>query len=212
MSYKSAIVVAWVRLIKARCETFMCCLQSLFNKGTGSWGVLIATPIMYLLGLCSPTAIRRFVIAVVINSIKRPVDGLWPHILQEVLKRRAPAFTHCNSTPAIAKPITTFGISTTLDHRRPGAILRRFVSDTVVPVAQAFLTTATSGVSTPQIIALCHRLIAAVATANPPDFPAFFRCFSNDGKQSKSVGSKVEFGWHFYPYFNTNPYIWERTA
>lgn len=77
-----------------------------------------------------PAAVPWFVVAVVVNAVKRQLMPSWPHILTEVFEslpawcRSAPSFA--NGNPATA-PIPVFGsvwIRTSLNHICPSVVDR----------------------------------------------------------------------------------------
>ncbi len=77
-----------------------------------------------LFGGRSPTAIVRFVVAVVVDSIKTPPFGTEPHISEEVLERFQPTLANGNPSPAISLKEMSVWVQTTSPHADPTSIRR----------------------------------------------------------------------------------------
>ena len=76
-----------------------------------------------LLQFRRPTTIPRFVVPVVVDTVKGILSAWpWTHIGGEVIERRAPTFTHANTARTVV-PISLMGrLVTTSDHRIPTAV------------------------------------------------------------------------------------------
>jgi len=90
-----------------------------------------------LLTLCRPAAIRRFVVAVIVDAVQRVANRrLRPHVGKEGVKTASPAIAHADTTPAVVRIAARRGGVTAGQCSTPGAIFRRLPSMTPVPVAQ----------------------------------------------------------------------------
>lgn len=52
---------------------------------------------------CSPSAVSRFVVAVVVDAIQRHTARAFAHVRKERCKVSAPPFTHRDATPAVSR-------------------------------------------------------------------------------------------------------------
>ncbi len=118
-----------------------------------------------------PFAIRRFVVAVVVDAVKRMTRGwAWTHIVIERLERLAPTLADSNSSASIARINVPAGILATLFHGFPGVVFRcaiHAVRGVGRPVPLGAVTTAGDDGPSPQQDARDGFFSAAVASANP---------------------------------------------
>lgn len=64
----------------------------------------ISSPVVALLLLSSPPAIRRLIVPVVINSIDAiPRTRPWPHVSQKRLERVPPSLANANTSPTVQR-------------------------------------------------------------------------------------------------------------
>lgn len=130
-----------------------------------------------LLRLRCPTAIRRLVVAVVIDTIQ---GMLWrrlaSHVSQEVLERCAPSLTDRDSAPSVVCPRSSFSIKAATLHVGPRPIFRRLPSVANLSVTQASFssfaqltkeTATTSCRSASQVPRHNRSFFSAVAQADP---------------------------------------------
>lgn len=86
--------------------------------------IIMSIPL--LLRARSPSAIIRFVIAIIVLTINTMFRcRLFTHILEKVFKFE-PALTYSYSTATIATPTISFRISRSLNHPCPRNVFRRF--------------------------------------------------------------------------------------
>ena len=81
----------------------------------------MVSPVSHLLRMSSPSAVARFVVAVVVDAIKRQFIGPVAHIRQEVVEDQ-PALTNNNPATAVIRPGLAPEIETTGLHGLPGSI------------------------------------------------------------------------------------------
>lgn len=91
-----------------------------------------------LLRLRSPTAISRLVVSFVVNSVNC-VQWAWlsPHVIQEMLKRRAPAVANRNAPPTVAFVFMCVWVGASLYHRVPSRIFGSLFLPTATTTALA---------------------------------------------------------------------------
>lgn len=82
-------------------------------------------PISSLFDRCGPAAIRRLVVAVVVDAIDCRAFGSRTHICEEVLEAVNPALADSNPAPAVIRVFLISRIQTSLLKTRPGVVLDR---------------------------------------------------------------------------------------
>lgn len=95
----------------------------------------IASPVFALFLLCCPSAVARFVVSVVVYTIKRMIERwTFAHIREKIIKG-IPSLANGYSSTAIVFPRTKARVATARPHSNPSAMLRalrflmgRFVS------------------------------------------------------------------------------------
>lgn len=87
-----------------------------------------APAIVTLLKKCRPTTVARFVISIVVNSVKCAVRRPESHVKKEGEKRVLPAGANGNATTTIILPITIARIRTSLAHFAPCFIFGRITA------------------------------------------------------------------------------------
>jgi len=75
---------------------------------------------------CSPSAVTRFVIAVVVNTVKRGVFRSLPHISDEVFKRLSPSLADSNSASAIVGVSSGATAQAAANHSVPDSVDNTF--------------------------------------------------------------------------------------
>jgi hypothetical protein len=82
------------------------------------------TAVLHLLNLCCPATIRRFVVAVIVHTVKAVSGtGSQAHIGDERVERCAPALAHRDTSPAVVPIIWMSRLITASDHGVPAVIL-----------------------------------------------------------------------------------------
>ncbi len=126
------------------------------------------TPIVSLFDTCGPTAIRRFVITVVVHAIDRVFRcGAWPHVGVKRFERVNPALTDTKASAAVIGPFKTGIVRTALLHVGPYAKFRR-ARHAVFQIfhAHQFTFQATTRMCACQIRALNEHFRAAITTTS----------------------------------------------
>lgn len=86
---------------------------------------LCVSLIQPLLNERSPSAVRRFVVAVCVDSIQRVIrTRTYAHIAEEIRNRFFPAFADANTTTAVIVEALVLCVVTTINHRGPCEIFR----------------------------------------------------------------------------------------
>lgn len=75
-----------------------------------------------LLFMCRPSAIARFVIAIVVDSLNRQLTWSTPHVSEERSEAVAPAIADLNSARSIVTKLRAFRVVAALNHRVPHMI------------------------------------------------------------------------------------------
>lgn len=102
--------------------------------------IAVVAPVLGLLKSCPPTAITRFVVAVVVRpSVNLKTLWAFSHVAQERLKGVLPAFANRNSTSSVVGEIDNVGITTSLDKRSPFGVGTRQFPASSVPMLKATL-------------------------------------------------------------------------
>jgi hypothetical protein len=90
---------------------------------------LIITLIPTLFLLCSPSAISRFIIPIIINSIKGMILARSAsHVFEKFLIGVVPAFTNFNPSSSIIMEVLVICVGASMLHMRPTGILSSNVS------------------------------------------------------------------------------------
>lgn len=148
----------------------------------------IITSISTLLKPCGPTTIRRLVVSIVINAIKRMVCArTWSHISDEILKC-LPSFAHGYSASAVAKVVRSVRVATSVHHQTPNTIfgcLSLAVTDAAEPLVFNHPAAATRNSPIAQKNALSDVLVSAVAKAYPSR-PSLLRAIRVETEHTKS--------------------------
>ena len=133
----------------------------------------VAPGIVVLLDACSPSAIARLVVPIVVDSIDGEPSGLFAHVGEKVFERIPPAVTDLDPAPAVVLPAFSLVVSTPGDHvtpdvvgRRPGIAVRDLFH-ALFAGAIAPVTAATLGV----IAAQGSSADVAIDTAITPAMP-----------------------------------------
>jgi hypothetical protein len=134
-----------------------------------------ATAIIGLRFACSPLAIVRLIVSIVIEAFKGMARRSYPHVSEEILKR-SPAFTHANTPAAITYECIVSRIATSLSHVNPRFVRWRSAHSMSLGSNRSDFfpeTSAGFGFTTAQRARRGFRHFAAVALANPPRTSAF---------------------------------------
>lgn len=84
--------------------------------------------VQYLLPLCCPSAVARFVIAVIVNTVNRVFRGWFrSHILVKGEKGIAPTVADGNAATSVITVPRIIDVCASLDHASPSAMFRREV-------------------------------------------------------------------------------------
>jgi len=137
---------------------------------------LYFTPILGLLAVGRPSAVFRFVIPVVVDSIQRvsgSVLGHLAHIGKEILERITPAFAHDNSSTAVIVEPRKIFIVASFFCRYPRGVFLGFAAPMVEAVSiifESFIPKAPTafGVARPKLIDACNYFFPATALSNAP--------------------------------------------
>lgn len=156
---------------------------------------MVFTPLSGLFDTSRPSTIVRRVWAIVVDAINA-VDWRWSssHVSQECLKGIQPAVTDANTPRSVSVITVAVGIAAALLNVRPRRIFRglsvlaRF---SVLKVTPSTVTTASSGVSTSQDMAIHYFGLAAIAEAIPVRAFAFPIRDRHDKYFSEAMSSHV---------------------
>lgn len=135
------------------------------------------TPILCLLFWICPTAISRFIIAIVVDAIQGCSWWSRTHVRQECFKR-IPAITNLNSSSAVIFVSIVPGIQASVSHGRPGSPFSRFtfaMAHGFSSFTGGFISQATtaSGFTSTKFIAIDMLEVQAFALAKPINRPVF---------------------------------------
>src|SRR6185369_5762592 len=140
-------------------------------------------------GSFCPSAIRRLIVAVVVNAVNRVFRGrTQPHVAQEILKQH-PSLANGDASSTVVFVSNKFGVGATSTHAHPREMLRAIsepVPSSIVADPFSLPATARFGLACPEQCAYDVPRIPAFATAQPCCFTADVWCSSGDNKPSKS--------------------------
>jgi len=90
----------------------------------------ICSGVKRLLAFCSPSAISRFVRAIVINPVNRHAGRPITHVGIKGFERIAPFIANVNASASVVLPIWSIRIGASLDHVSPSVVhgLKPFIS------------------------------------------------------------------------------------
>jgi hypothetical protein len=130
--------------------------------------------VLILLRVCCPSAIARFVVAIVVDPVERETGRFFGHIGEKVFKTISPSITHDNAATSVIFVIKRVFIVATSFHIRPrlkraAPLSTNCVTMFEVYVARYFNQKAStrSGIATPQI-ACADTYFSAAGTATFP--------------------------------------------
>lgn len=168
--------------------------QSRAGKGNASGRARVVR----LFDLRGPSAIARLVVTVWIDSFNRVFFRCGrPHVVQEALKRRAPALAHRNATTAVGGVTGLLGVIAACLHRAPtpvsasayGTMLRGpFRAPFIMKTAATTCEAATKRL-TADVVAS-----AAVTLAVPRHATASISCASDDHQSAKPLAGHIDEG------------------
>lgn len=149
-----------------------------------------------LLGLAiNPTAIARFVVALIVDAVNRVLGaGAWPHVGHEQGERTAPAIAHGNPTSAVILELVRVGVITPRQHRSPHAMLQRLAAAVGCHALSGKLTlkTTTRRCVPGGKMRRWHRhLVPASASAKVPSSSMIFGEFFDHRKPSEGLPKQV---------------------
>lgn len=137
------------------------------------------TAIIGLLFSRCPSAISRFVVAVVVDAVDCESSRFRTHIREEVFKL-LPPFANCYSTPAVILEALAFGIATAVKHRTPRVVFVSSLSARCVSVSSKHGTddfslqaSTTSSFSRSQCSTLNNRHATTIAQTGPRSLQGF---------------------------------------
>lgn len=117
-----------------------------------------------LLPWCSPPAIARFIVTIVVNTVNRVFWGrLWSHVLVKVEKGSHPTVADSNSASSVVAVTRKLLVGASLDHARPSAVFGGIVQ----VVRRVSGTTARLMVSVAKHCAAYVHFFSAFASAEP---------------------------------------------
>ena len=154
--------------------------------------------VVRLLLCCGPLAIGRFVMAFIVNAVKRVARGWsFAHVIEEGLERLTPRWADSNSSAAVANIGRQAWIFATLNHVLPSVVFRnaihamRAMRDHV-PFASV-ASTRCGRASTEQRAG--DRLFDAAIAAADPFRRVRFRDSRQSHEASKPLIGQVNNGW-----------------
>lgn len=139
---------------------------------------LLRSPINLLFAPCRPSAITRFVPAIIFDAIKGQPDRALPHIGQEVLER-SPPFADRDAAATVILEISAGRVVAPSKHVRPRSVSfrRAMLCVAVLPHSiPCFLrleTTARTGVARTKHRSFNRIFVPAIAFAKPTGAPSF---------------------------------------
>jgi len=153
---------------------------------------------------CRPSAIRGFVMAVIVDSVKAMATAwAWPHVGEKGVKR-LPSTADANTSRSIVGIDRVVGIIAAGSHRRPCRIfraLRHAVGSADTPVPQLFpVAPAGCGVAGQKKASLLCGYRAAFALALNATVFSWRWHFGNDSKTTKCSSNEFTHG-HKEGYF-----------
>ena len=163
--------------------------------------------IVDLLLPCSPAAVARLVVAVVIDAIKSQTFWSRTHVGAPVFKRAKPAVTDSNSPPAVVSPALIVRVGTALNHACPDSIFRRCLTLdrlAMLGISQHHFETrffslkaaTTLSIASPQSITANGHKLTAVADAQPENVITILPILCEDDEPSETLANQVKLGVH----------------
>lgn len=129
----------------------------------------VCAAVVVLLALCCPSAVTRFVVPVVVDTVEAvPLAGTRPHVVNKRLKRSTPAVAHGDPPCAVVAIVEIPRILAPALHVSPARVLSgpNAVGGASVLCNSTFLATRFV-VSPPKIGTIDDDNIAAVTSASP---------------------------------------------
>jgi hypothetical protein len=129
--------------------------------------------IFVLLRPSRPAAISRFVVSVIIDTVKRETGRFLTHVSQKIFKAVTPSVAHCNAAPTVVFELFDFRIVASRFHFRPRSKRSAPPADCVSVCDAGFTnafkheTSARLRIATAEIATACSSFVAASATAFP---------------------------------------------
>jgi hypothetical protein len=143
-----------------------------------------------------PFAVRRLVIAVVVNALDCQAGWTRPHIRNEI-RVLEPPLAHLDAAAAVVFPLTDIRIDATLQHRDPTIVFRRSSAVPAFPVLEVkSCAAARLGFPALQMVEPSKNMPAAVAPALPVRHSLVLSFGALHGRQSTKAQSCdiLEFG------------------
>jgi len=167
---------------------------------------MIVTAIICLFDRCRPDAVRRFIIAVIINAFNPMVwRRTWANITQKCREVITPFFAQANATAAVARETDSFLVFATGNDVAPDDVFTRLTFRSCVSVngrafQQPFKFPATTGfcVASSKIAGWhINQCPAFTATFVPRlDRPRWRPNLSQHRQSSKHHSGQVDLSWH----------------
>lgn len=149
----------------------------------------VSAGISRLLSSCSPSAVSRFVIAVLVGvPIQTQSFGTLPHVLQEI-NEVPPSFAHGNSSSSVRREKGGIGICASLDHILPTCVCSA-VSLTVNRISVPSEAPTRSGVPTTKCFISNFYFAPTLTLAQTPAMLFSGGKVLNDKKPSKCLTFK----------------------
>ncbi len=147
-----------------------------------------------------PAAIARFVVAIVVDPVKRMLGRRPPtNISEECLERLLPSVADADAPAAVMDPSAQFRVRATFAHLTPRLVFRRTAHS--VSAAQAgngftLETAATPMLPISEIAAMRSRDISAIAMAEPNRLSADFLSTLDHREATKPHPGQINQWWH----------------
>jgi len=150
----------------------------------------ICASIAVLLCHCCPTAIRWFVISVIVDSVNR-VPGTWPfaHVSEEHSKVVLPALTDMNPTAAVSFVLVVGWVVTAVEHVAVNAVFER--SERCAVVDSRGATATLTRLSRPKPVHCDKAFVSAPASAEPVVSPVLTMVKPKYGPRSEHFAGSV---------------------
>jgi len=179
------------------------------NYLLGCRAIFASPPISGLFFRCRPSAIARFVVAVIIGpTIQTFVGRCFAHIGEKISKD-VPALADCDAAPTVVRIVFDVGVVTPVEHAVPSSVSFSYPASTRVPMGCSrnvslgifrsyyfFVVTATRQcASLFQAISTNDHFLTAIAKAQP--FSPTLRFIALKDKQAaKSLTGDINKGGH----------------
>lgn len=159
----------------------------------------VAAPVVALRATRRPSAIRRFVVSVCVDAIKRRTNERpLTHVGEEGFVRVAPSVAHLDSAPAVISVVLAAWVAATVLHKTPDATLASQFAAARLPVFGASLhdainvqATATLGLTRSKQVSVDDGRASAVTPAAPHGLDSVYIRTALNDQSAEPLANKV---------------------